>query len=473
MRSIKRYLLVTLLIAASSVAAVVTYWSYSQATHEVEELFDAELAQMARVLQSLLENQLKRTQITQLQQSLKYKPFVSQKLYTEGNEATAFGHKYEKKLAFQVWNLEGEELLGSDTRKHTLSFKANTGYDYESIGDYDWRTFMLRDDDLKIWIKVAQRSDVREELTEEIVLSNLLPLGIMVPLLGLLIWLTVSRGLAPLHRLSNQITHRNPDHLEPLDTSGTPEEINPVVEATNGLMEKLSKALERERRFTADAAHELRTPLAGIRIHAQNLSQQPNPEMASQAAEHIILGVDRMTHAVEQLLTLSRLEHRSEPQFSREDMAQLVRQEMAAIAPLALEKQLELSLRLEPQDSKFPVLANLSSLQILCRNLIENAIRYTPSNGQIDVSLNRDTHQTRLIISDTGPGIATADRQQVFERFQRLGQQQIQGSGLGLAIVKEIADQHGASISLDDSETQNSGLKVTVSFPKIGEAAAS
>ncbi|MEH6814642.1 MAG: ATP-binding protein [Motiliproteus sp.] len=466
MKSIKRYLLATLLIAATTVAAVVTYGSYLQTTKEVEELFDAELAQMARVLQSLLENQLKRAQITHLQQALKYQPFVTPKLYTEGNEATPFGHKYESKLAFQVWNQEGQELLGSDSNEVTLSFQLNTGYSNEHIGDYAWRTFMLKDRDLNIWIKVAQRGDVRDELTEEIVISNLLPLGMMVPLLGFLIWLTVSRGLAPLHRLSNQITRRNPEHLKPLNTSDSPEEIKPVVAAINGLMEKLADALERERRFTADAAHELRTPLAGVRIHAQNLTQRPDPQMTSQAAEHIIGGVDRMTHAVEQLLTLSRLEHQSDPEFSHQDLATVVRQETAAIAPLALEKQLELSLSLEPEDSHFPLLANLSGLQILCRNLIDNAIRYTPTGGKIEVQLRRDKQQVMLVVTDTGPGIAAADRQRVFARFQRLGQQLIQGSGLGLAIVKEIASQHGARIILDDNYADQTGLKVMVMFPE-------
>ncbi len=469
MRSISRFLLISLLSTVLGVTSVASLWSYWDSTHEVEELFDAELAQMARVLQSLLDVQLKRTQLSQLKDALQYRPFVapptaSGETRYEDQEATRLGHKYESKLAFMVWNEQGDELLSSQGQSSDLSFQSEPGYHNEQLDQHHWRSFMLHDPQLRLWIKVAQRSDVREELATEIVEHTLLPLLLMIPLLGLLIAVVVRRGLNPLRRLSDQLATRNPNHMEPLKTDRVPAEISNVVDAINALLTRLDQALERERRFTADAAHELRTPLAAIRIHAQNLQQQllrTATDNSSQTPGMIIEGVDQMTHVVEQLLTLSRLEFASDQLQQPIDLSKLLRQVTADLAPLALDRSQQLEL---DAPDRIIIDGDSASLSMLCRNLIDNAIRYTPPSGHISVAIKQRLGQVCFCVCDTGPGIAPHERDKVLQRFYRLADQTISGSGLGLSIAQQIVDQHGASLTLGDVEGGSSGLTVRVCF---------
>nr|WP_246481031.1 ATP-binding protein [Motiliproteus sediminis] len=436
------------------------YFSYRDATHEVEELFDAELAQMARVLQSLLQDQLKRSRMSHLAEALEYEPFELDH-YEEGNEATTFGHRYEKKLAFMVWNGDGEELLSSfHVIARQFSFDSRQGYGEEVIDNHHWRSFALHDPQHDLWIKVGQRDDVRDELTGEIVLHTLLPLLLTIPLLAAMIWLIVNRGLSPLRRVARQIIERNPEQLQPLPQTGVPEEIGGVVSSVNTLMASLDNALTRERRFTADAAHELRTPLAGIRIHAQNLRQEHNPATVA-TADQIVCGVDRMTRVVEQLLTLSRLEH-DKIETSRVNLSDLVRTTLADQASHMADKTLDLSL--ETADSLY-VWGHEASLSILCRNLIDNAMRYTPDGGQVMIGLDQSDGEVVLRVCDTGPGIVPEQRDAALQRFYRLAGQSISGSGLGLSIVREVTEQHRGSLLLSDTSLGPNGLCVTVRLP--------
>ncbi|MEH6651409.1 MAG: ATP-binding protein [Motiliproteus sp.] len=487
MRSISRFLLISLLCTVLSVTLVASLWSYRDSTHEVEELFDAELAQMARVLQSLLAVQLKRTQLSQLKDALQYRPYIDPTIANPDNtdddndEASALGHKYESKLAFVVWNEQGDELFSSSGRGSNLSFSKQPGYGDEALEpqtppsgqqqqQQQWRSFMLHDSSLNLWIKVAQRHDVREELTGEIVEHTLLPLLLMIPLLGLLIAFVVRRGLSPLRQLSGQLASRTPDHLKPLSNKQLPDEITTVVDAINALMQRLEQAMERERRFSADAAHELRTPLAAIRIHAQNVQQQLSLQQLG-PPQQIIDGVDQMSHTIDQLLTLSRLEFDTEQPQQPLDLSRLVRQISAELAPLALDRSQRLEL--EAADD-CTICGNSSALAILIRNLIDNAIRYTPPQGQVQINVEsrpgpNNLEQCYLSIHDSGPGIAMTEHGKVMQRFYRLADQAINGSGLGLSIAQQIASQHRATISLSDSPLATTGLSVTVCFDRIAD----
>ncbi|HEY5717808.1 MAG TPA: ATP-binding protein, partial [Motiliproteus sp.] len=369
---------------------------------------------------------------------------------------------YEKKLAFMVWNGDSDELLSSfESSSAGFSHSQEQGFFSEQIDQHRWRTFTLHESGLGLWIKVGQRDDVRDELIEEIVFTTLLPLLIAIPLLALVIGLIVSWGLSPLKRVARQIIQRNPDNLLPLPLQQVPSEISGVVHSVNSLMESLHGALTRERRFTADAAHELRTPLAGIRIHAQNLANSGQPDSVA-AANQIINGTDRMTRIVEQLLTLSRLEHQ-QLELEPVHLAPLLRQILAELAYLAPDKELDFAIC---ADEQMAVVGHAPSLAILCRNLIDNAIRYTPSGGTVEIHLEQHTGETVLRVCDTGPGIPADQREAVLQRFVRLAGQSTNGSGLGLAIVKEIAQQHQAQLLLLDSPLGSSGLCVSVNFPK-------
>ncbi len=480
MKSIRRFLVVSLLLSVVTIAGIAVLRSFQDATHQVDELFDAELAQMARVLQSLLAIQLKRTHLDTLRDSLSYKSFEEIAPLSEGedeeeNEATEFGHKYERKLAFVVWNTHGEELLNSLPSGKHFPLTEHSGYGKEQLQGYTWRSFTLHDRSMELWIKVAQRIDVRQELTEEIVQNSFWPMVLMVPMMGLVIWLVVRWGLSPLWSISRQITSRGQHDLTPLDTDRVPDEVVGVVNSVNALLGNLQEALNRERQFTADAAHELRTPLAGIRIHAQNLLAQlerssrtekrrsgEKSDISSKTPNQILSGVDQMTHVVEQLLTLSRLEYRQESQKAKINLTVLLRTIVAGLVPLALAREQEIDLI---ADENLYIEGVETGLEALCRNLIDNAIRYTPQGGKISIDLHEVGVTIELVVADTGPGIDVSERDKVFQRFYRLAEQQISGSGLGLAIVKQVAEQHGGTVTLDRSELSETGLAVRVVFP--------
>ena len=458
-QSISRFLSLLLLVSVTVLVVIVTAWSYLETTHEVEELFDAELAQMARVLQSLLPEKS-----DNLSHSLLYR-FIPNILGSEddGNEATPWGHKYEKKLAFQVWNNTGKAILGNSGDNFELRWSEAIGYNRELYGDTTWRTFSLVDEQKQLRIKVAQRYDVREELTHEIVLSTVLPFLLLWPILLIIISLVIKKGLSPLNRLSRQIAARDPNHLAPLDSNNIPAELISIVGAINALMEKVAAALSREREFTSNAAHELRTPLAAIRIHAQNLQTylQNFSEKNRQILNSIVTGVDRMSHVVNQLMTLSQLEFDHSPKKARVDLNQLVQRIAMEYLSLAERKQQSLTLTLEETQI---IYGDADGLETLCRNLLDNAIRYTPTSGKIEVNLHQSGNRVLLQVIDNGPGIPKNKFDKVLERFYRLSSQDIEGSGLGLAIVQEVVNQHKGELSLQHSPNFKTGLLVQVSF---------
>jgi two-component system, OmpR family, sensor histidine kinase QseC len=458
-KSISRFLSILLLASVTVLVVVVTVWSYLGATHEVEELFDAELAQMARVLQSLLPEKT-----DDIDHSLLYRS-ISGLFDSEGddNEATPWGHKYEKKLAFQVWDSTGRAILGNSADNFELRFTDLIGYDRELYGNTTWRTFSLLDKQKLLRIKVAQRYDVREELTHEIVLSAVLPFLFLLPLLLIIISLVIRQGLSPLNRLSRQIEARNPNRLTPLQLNTMPSELTPVVTAINALIEKVSATLIREREFTSNAAHELRTPLAAIRIHTQNLQACSLHFSAKngQILNNIITGVDRMSHVVNQLMALRQLEFHHEPKKEPVNLSQLVQQVAREYSPLAERKQQTLHLTIEETQM---IQGDSNGLGALCRNLLDNAIRYTPTGGQIEVNTHQEGNRVLLQIIDNGPGIPESEYPKVIERFYRLPSQDVEGSGLGLAIVQEVVSQQGGELSLHAAPNFKTGLMVRVSF---------
>jgi len=306
-----------------------------------------------------------------------------------------------------------------------------------------------------------------------------MPLLLALPVLAILIWIVIGRGIRPLTRVADEVANRAPQHLDPLDTHAVPQEIMPLVNSLNVLFARLQQAFEHERRFTADAAHELRTPLAALKTQAQVALNASIPEQQHNALLNVVTGVDRATHLVEQMLTLARLEPRTFLESHKNNISaveiqhadiqnlhKLAAHSLAEIAQTAFEKNIELSLDEMAEGSTAQVMGNADMLGILLRNLIDNAIRYTPPNGEVKVHIHTDNQQVILQVSDTGVGIPQAERTRVLERFYRVLGNQESGSGLGLSIVMRIAELHGATVSLDDAEN-NRGLKVTVRFPAV------
>jgi signal transduction histidine kinase len=355
----------------------------------------------------------------------------------------------------QIWNEHGEMVYssikdGPPPQKpglHVLSWQGE-----------DWHTYTLLDGGLTIQVgnPTAHRISVFRKLAPWM----LLPMLILVALLGTLIWTAVGRALAPMERLRRDISQRDALSLSALEVQGLPEEVTPMVEALNELLARLETVLTAQRRFVADAAHELRTPLTAIKLQSQIAQRSPEPEDRRKALVELEAGVERAGHLVAQLLQMARLEPegvRAKPTSVRLD--EMMKTVVGAFSAQAEAHDLDLGITDAPP---MEIIGRPDSLRVMLNNLVDNALRYTPPGGRVDLALTLENGKTVLTVSDNGPGIPAQERERVFERFHRLAGGDIPGSGLGLAIVREIAAQHHAEVVLGD--TPGGGLTVRVLF---------
>jgi signal transduction histidine kinase len=310
-------------------------------------------------------------------------------------------------------------------------------------------------------VQAPENDHERHELVQRIAKRLLLPALFGLPLLAAWIWLATHRALAPLRSLAGEIAAREPERLSPLVPATAPVEVRPLLDALNALFGRVGQALEAERRFTADAAHELRTPLAALAAQAQVAERARDDAERQHAIAQLVVGSRRAARLVEQLLTLARLDPEAEAPAARVDLQRLAEEVCAAHGSLAIEKGIALSLDARPAG----VSGNADTLGVLLRNLVDNALRYTPAGGRVQVEV-RGGERPELAVVDSGPGIPAEARQRVFARFHRLAGQDSEGSGLGLSIVARIAERHGASVRLEDAA--GGGLRAVVGFPSAG-----
>jgi two-component system sensor histidine kinase QseC len=445
MKSIRLRLLVALLSLFTLFWLITILATYVESRHEIEELFDAELAQSAAVLSEIaLDNIRHRYEDEEQDKTLKRE---------------VYGHRYEKRIAFQVWN--NSTLLLRSLSAPQESMSDEFGYRDVTINKKKWRVFGLRINGSQR-IVVGEQYDVRNELIYKITRDALYPLLMVLPVLALSIWLGVSRNLRPLQRITDEVAQRSPRQLEQVDGSQAPKEIQPLVSALNNLLTRLGDAFNRERQFTSDAAHELRTPLASLKTQAQVAQRSTDDRERARALDNIVKSVDRATHLLEQLLTLARLEPQvAAEQLTPVSLAPLLTESLAQLSSYAEQKHIQLSLQ---ESGGCRVMGNATALQIMVRNLVDNAIRYSPDHAEVSVTLTRQNDELCLTVNDTGPGIAEAERQRIFDRFYRGEDPKAQGCGLGLAIAQRIARLHQASIELA-TPASGTGLDVIVCLP--------
>ncbi|MGB1835203.1 MAG: ATP-binding protein [Marinobacter adhaerens] len=456
----------TLLVTSTVllIALVAAAWSYIESNHELEELFDAELAQSTRIVQGLVQHLADTQSIEQLPRTLSETlelprpdtPGVD--FEADNNEILpgGTGHKYEKKLAFEVWTPEREPLL--DTLKADDTEGLTPGYSWAESSGFRWRVFTLQDPITGFWIRTAQREDIREELSEELALGNILPLLIALPLLLLAASAAIQLGFRPLLKLERPIRNMAPENIHPLDDRQAPKEVAGLVQAVNGLLRRLNQALERERRFSADAAHELRTPLTALRLNLEKVYEN-DPEQYGD----LIQSVDRMVHLVEQMLLLNRVDSGADFTPEYHNLSAIVEQSIADVAPLALKKDIDPVL----QDDAGQALVSCHSALIntLMRSLLANAIQYSPEHTSIETHLTPAGEGYHITVCDQGPGIPAEARERALSRFVRLDQRLGGGAGLGLAIARRIAELHGGQLTLGDRPDGNSGLCVSIWLP--------
>lgn len=432
MTSIRRYLLVALLGAVTAVMLLGAFAMYRMAREEANEIFDYHLRQVAL--------------------SLRGQTFES--------AVMPKGEAGEEDFDFviQVWDREGVRLYYSHPHS-VLPDHAQLGLSTLQARDGAWRVFTTR---LRgQTIQVAQPMSVRNELAAEAALRTLMPFFFLLPVLGVLIWVIVGRGLAPLARITHAVTVRTPAALHPLSEQRAPEEVQPLVHALNDLLARLKSTMDAQRVFIADAAHELRTPLAALQLQVQLVKRATDARERAETLAELEQGLQRAIHAVQQLLTLARQEPGAiERLFAPVKLGELVRLVVAEHVRLAEARQIDLGV--SSVDDKVLVQGDADALRILIANLVENAIRYTPAGGKVDVSVGIDEGRPFAEVADTGPGIPPEDRERVFDRFYRRAGAEESGTGLGLAIVKAIAERHGAIVTLD--EARGGGLRVCVKF---------
>jgi two-component system OmpR family sensor kinase len=434
-RSIRAQLLTWLLAGLSIAIVTATIATYVRAREEANELFDLQLKQTAASITGM--------------------PLAAG---TTGEAPGAEG------LVVQIWDRNGVHLYlpqpQRDAPADSLPPRQSPGFATIDTPRGAYRVYsVLAGGQL---VQVGQPVAVRRELATSLALRTIVPWLIAAPLLLLIVWLAIARGLAPLTRLAAAVERRSPTQLAPVADDGWPQETVPLVDALNGLLARLDSALDAQRAFVADAAHELRSPLAALHLQAQLAERAKTAEERATALRDLRQGLARATRVVEQLLTLAREEPDvGAPATESVDLATLAREVAAELAPLAGSKEIDLGVDAPPHAR---VQGDPAGLRTLLGNLVDNAIRYSPREGQVDVTLRAEGGTTELAVCDSGPGIPPAERARVFERFVRGSQTGVPGSGLGLAIVRRVAERHRASVALQDGPG-GKGLRVVVRFP--------
>ncbi len=436
--------------------------SYTHAAHEIEEVYDAELSRVARLMMGLMGEEMDERLSQQIQEALNtfdssLLPDKDLGILSVEEEGTPAGHVYEKLTLLSVW--ENNKLLFS-THPIAQIESPVAGYAWLEINQEPWRGFSIKEAKHNRIILVAQDGHIREEMVKEVALDpELFKLLFGVPLVVLIVWFGTGLGLRSLHKLSQQVSERNADNLIAVDLPGIPKELSTLVFTLNQFMEVLDKVFKRERRFTADAAHELKTPLAALRIHVENSLEAKTEQQRNKSLRSVLQGIDRMSRVVKQLLTLSRLEPKqfSQSKFKKISLNFCMEDILDEIKRSAEKKSIKLVVSGEAH-----IFGDRASLETMLRNLLDNAIQYTPENGIVSVQFLQESWTSRLIIEDSGPGIAETERAKVLQRFYRTPGSKGSGVGLGLSIIHRIVQLHQAELTLESS--QLGGLKTEIKF---------
>jgi len=443
MRSLRQRLLVVLGSSIILAWLATALFSYLDTRQMIDEMLDTHLEQSADLLVVLLDH-------------LPQGDLAEAKLHQPGADA-------DQMIAFRLSGGaagEAADRVGSPTFP-TESWQPGF-HDATSAGQI-WRVFGTSDGAGR-HVEVALRHDVKGRFADLVAAHILHPLWVAIPLLAGLIWLSVGWGLRPLRDITSAVERRSPDDMQPLGVRAAPKEVRPLLEALDRLFARIAVLLERERRFAADAAHELRTPLSAIKTHAQVALRERDPEKCDAALGGVIEGADRGTRLVEQLLVLSRVDQDAAIGITGPvNLAKLMVECVAEIVPKAATKGVDLGVA-GASDDPAVVIGNADLLRILLRNLVDNAVRYTPAEGDVTVSVAVLDQTVVLRVCDSGPGIPTDLRARVFDRFYRVAGSGQQGVGLGLSIVARIAGLHGGSVAFEDRAGRN-GATVMVTLP--------
>jgi signal transduction histidine kinase len=424
--------------------AMVGGLAFRSAHREADRMFDAQLRQVADTLAAIV----------------------------AGGEARHVAHeleehadRYELPLIYQVWREGGEDdgpagLLVRSPRAPETPLADTPGFSERTDRHATWRFFLRDHEDYRVI--VGHDHAERYRVAAALALQMMWPILVGLPFMAGALWWGIGRALAPVGRVAREVADLDPERLRRVGVEARlPEEVAPLVGALNGLVDKVARALDKERRFTADAAHELRTPLAALKVQAQLARRTQAEGTRERALEQVLAGVERMTHLVEQLLTLARLDPESgRDGFATVDLAALAETVCAELAPLAVARQQTLEL----EAGSGAVLGHRGWLEILLRNLVGNALRHTPPGSRIEVATEARPGLGWLAVRDNGPGIPAEQREALLGRFARGAEASEEGCGLGLSIAGRIVEVHGGRLELGPG-LGGVGLGVVVSLP--------
>jgi two-component system OmpR family sensor kinase len=439
--SIRRWLLAALLAALAVAGLTAAAATYVSARDEVDNLLDEELRQVALSLRDHAVLDLRRLESV------------------AANPA--------QRVVVQIWDPAFDRPYVSRLVGPAPMPRTDDGYATLFHDGRTWRVFTLFTG--RQLIQVAQPTALRTELAARTAARLLLPVLALLPLLGLAGWWIVGRGLAPLGRLAGAVKERSPTTLTPVPSEGMPSEIRPLADALNDLLSRLDQSFALQRRFAADAAHELRTPLTALALQVQLAERAQTDTDRARAFDRLRQGLRRATRLVQQLLTMARLDpDAAAAPPATVDVGALVGSVLEDARPQADERAIVL--HAAPPAGAALVTGSEDALRILFNNLVDNAVRYTPPGGQVMVTVARDGNAVEVTVDDTGPGIAEAERERVFDRFYRGQVSETTGTGLGLAIVSQVADMHRGRVLLEAAPS--GGLRVRVRLPRADAVAA-
>jgi len=426
--SIRTFLILSVVATLVLFNFIAAIQGYSSSMKEAELLFDEKMLNTAKLIANL---------------------------HVEGNASNI---EHTSTIAFQLWK-DNKIIAASNNAPDTPIADFQPGYGYINFDRHRWRSLGYYDRKRNVWIALAERDDIRSLLAENVILKSVYPILLGIPLVSLLIWLIIGYGLKPLRQLANELSNKKNNDLTPIAAKESTKELKQVTTSINSLLQRLDTTLEREKLFTADAAHELRTPISALKIQLHNIKQEIPTN--SDALKQLNDGVNRMHHLIEQLLLL----YRTTPEELSKDFSEIdlytLTQNIIAEHYSGFEKKQQ-NIELIGIHSK--INGNTFGLTALIQNLLNNANKYTPKGGDIRITLEETESKYSLRVEDSGPGIPIEARDQVFERFYRhKNQQAIPGCGLGLTIVKHIADLHGATIKIENSSF-TSGCAITIEF---------
>ena len=440
-RSVRRQLLVLLLTVVSAAWIIAAGLSFVDARHEVSEVLDGHLAQTASLVS----------------------------VQSDGDddeidtEHAPLLHRYSRRVMFQVWEGGTVLRLHSQNAPNTPLSGEKDGFSDATVGGSRWRVFSAWDPRGRVLVQVAEQFYERDELATAVARNFVVPLAVTLPVLGVLIWAAVGRAMRSLTHVNQQVASRAADNLTSIDVADAPAEIGGLVTNLNQLFQRVQGLIEQERHFTADAAHELRTPLAGIRAQAQVARGATDDAERARALDGVMTGCDRATHAVEQMLTLARLAPDAVSfQPTSVELGAVLKATIGELAPIAVAKHMDIALN----DGRGAVVSgDAGLLAILFRNLIDNAIRYSAPGTKVDVDMEVTTSDVRVTVERYGPRHSSRAARERRSSFLPSAGDTAPGSGLGLSIVQRILDLHRGTIRLDTSPA-DAGLQVMVVLPR-------